>query len=169
MKAGFEAELVFTGLGASEEEGEWEPDYSYDPRAYSLENIEDFFGSGDFAEGLSRRQLNALEEDWMEWYDQTLYDEFDAPVAVREWIQENDWDEEDLIERALDDEYSDDRVKEILAAMERRVKGTGTAADAELVEEYVGAEREIERQLDERVELAIEEHNSDYESALRRI
>jgi hypothetical protein len=166
MKAGFEAELVFTGLGASEEEGEWEPDYSYDPRAYSLENIEDFFGSGDFAEGLSRRQKNALEEDWIEWYDQTLYDEFDAPVAVREWIQDNDWDEEDLIERALDDEYSEDRVKEILAAMERRVRGTGTAADAELVEEYVGAEREIERQLEERVELAIEEHNGDYESAL---
>jgi hypothetical protein len=166
MRAGFEAELVFTGLGASEEEGEWEPDYSYDPRAYSLENIEDFFGSGDFAEGLSRRQKNALEEDWIEWYDQTLYDEFDAPVAVREWIQDNDWDEEDLIERALDDEYSEDRVKEILAAMERRVRGTGTAADADLVEEYLGAEREIERQLDERVELAVEEQNSDYESAL---
>jgi hypothetical protein len=166
MKAGFEAELVFTGLGGDEEEGEWEPDYSYDPRAYSLENIEDFFGSGEFAEGLSRRQLNALEEDWMEWYDQTLYDEFDAPVAVREWIQDNDWDEEDLIERALDDEYSEDRVKEILAAMERRVQGTGTAADADLVEEYVGAKQEVERQLDERVELAVEEQNSDYESAL---
>jgi Putative amidoligase enzyme len=166
MRAGFEAELVFTGIGGDEEEGEWEPDYSYDPRAYSLENIEDFFSSGDFAEGLSRRQKNALEEDWMDWYDQTLYDEFDAPVAVREWIQENDWDEEDLIERALDDEYSEDRVKEILAAMERRVNGTGTAADADLVEEYVGARQEVERQLDERVDLAIEEHNSDYESAL---
>lgn len=166
MKAGFEAELVFTGLGGDEEEGEWEPDYSYDPRAYSLDNIEDFFNSGDFAEGMTRQTKAALEQDWMEWYDEALYDEFDAPVAVREWIQENDWDEEDLIERALDDEYSEDRVKEILAAMERRVRGTGTAADADLVEEYVGAEREVERQLDERVELAIEEQNSDFESAL---
>jgi hypothetical protein len=166
MMAGFEAELIFTGLGADEEEGEWEPDYSYDPRANSINDIEEFFSSGDFAEGLSRRQREALEEDWMEWYDQTLYDEFDAPVAVRDWIQENDWDEEDLIERALDDEYSEDRVKEILAAMERRVRGTGTAADLELVEEYVGAEREVERQLEERVDLAVEDHNSDYESAL---
>jgi hypothetical protein len=166
MKAGFEAELVFTGLGGDEEEGEWEPDYSYDPRAYSLDNIEDFFNSGDFAEGMTRQTKAALEQDWMEWYDEALYDEFDAPVAVREWIQENDWDEEDLIERALDDEYSEDRVKEILAAMERRVRGTGTAADADLVEEYVGAEREVERQLDERVELAIAEQNSDFESAL---
>jgi hypothetical protein len=166
MMAGFEAELIFTGLGANEEEGEWESDYSYDPRANSINDIEEFFGSGDFAEGLSRRQRNELEEDWMEWYDQTLYDEFDAPVAVRDWIQENDWDEEDLIERALDDEYSEDRVKEILAAMERRVRGTGTAADLELVEEYVGAEREVERQLEERVDLAVEDHNSDYESAL---
>ena len=166
MMAGFEAELIFTGLGASEEEGEWEPDYSYDPRANSINDIEEFFSSGDFAEGLSRRQREALEEDWQEWYDQTLYDEFDAPVAVRDWIQENDWDEDDLIERALDDEYSEDRVKEILAAMERRARGTGTAADLELVEEYVSAEREVERQLEERVDLAVEEHNSDYESAL---
>jgi hypothetical protein len=166
MKAGFEAELVFTGIGGDEEEGEWEPDYSYDPRAYSLDNIEDFFNSGDFAEGMTRQTKAALEQDWMEWYDEALYDEFDAPVAVREWIQENDWDEEDLIERALDDEYSEDRVKEILAAMERRVRGTGTAADADLVEEYLGAEREVERQLDERVELAIAEQNSDFESAL---
>jgi hypothetical protein len=166
MKAGFEAELVFTGLGGDEEEGEWEPDYSYDPRAYSLDNIEDFFNSGDFAEGMTRQTKAALEQDWMEWYDEALYDEFDAPVAVREWIQENDWDEEDLIERALDDEYSEDHVKEIMAAMERRVKGTGTAADADLVEEYVGAERDVERQLDERVELAIAEQNSDFESAL---
>jgi Zn-dependent peptidase ImmA (M78 family) len=166
MMAGFEAELIFTGLGANEEEGEWEPDYSYDPRAYSLENIEDFFDSGDFAEGMTRQTKAALEQDWMEWYDQTLYDEFDAPDAVREWIQDNDWDKEDLIERALDDEYREDRVKEILAAMERRVSGTGTAADADLVEEYVGAEREVESQLDERVELAIAEQNSDYESAL---
>ena len=166
MMAGFEAELIFTGLGANEEEVEWEPDYSYDPRANSINDIEEFFSSGDFAEGLSRRQREALEEDWMEWYAQTLYDEFDAPVAVRDWIQENDWDEEDLIERALDDEYSEDRVKEILAAMERRIRGTGTAADLELVEEYVGAEREVERQLEERVDLAVEDHNSDYESAL---
>jgi hypothetical protein len=166
MRAGFEAELVFTGIGGDEEEGEWEADYSYDPRAYSLENIEDFFDSGDFAEGMTRQTKAALEQDYMEWYDQTLYDEFDAPVAVREWIQDNDWDEEDLIERALDDEYREDRVKEILAAMERRVKGTGTAADADLVEEYVGAEQEVERQLDERVEMAIAEQNSDFESAL---
>ena len=166
MQAGFEAELVFTGIGSNEEEGEWEADYSYDPRAYSLENIEDFFDSGDFAEGMTRQTKAALEQDYMEWYDEALYDEFDAPVAVREWIQENDWDEEDLIERALDDEYSEDRVKEILAAMERRVRGTGTAADADLVEEYVGAEREVDRQLDERVELAIAEQNSDFESAL---
>jgi len=166
MKAGFEAELVFTGLGSNEEEGEWEPDYSYDPRAYSLDNIEDFFNSGDFAEGMTRQTKAALEQDWMEWYDEALYDEFDAPVAVREWIQENDWDEEDLIRSALDDEYSEDRVKEILAAMERRVKGTGTAADADLVEEYLGAEQEVNRQLDERVELAVEEQNSDFESAL---
>jgi hypothetical protein len=166
MKAGFEAELVFTGLGGDEEEGEWEPDYSYDPRAYSLDNIEDFFNSGDFAEGMTRQTKAALEQDWMEWYDEALYDEFDAPVAVREWIQENDWDEEDLIERALDDEYSEDRVKEILAAMERRIKGTGTAADADLVQEYAEAFPEVERQLDERVELAIAEQNSDFESAL---
>jgi hypothetical protein len=42
MKAGFEAELVFTGLGGDEEEGEWEPDYSYDPRAYSLRTLKTF-------------------------------------------------------------------------------------------------------------------------------
>jgi hypothetical protein len=166
MQAGFEAELVFTGIGGNEEEGEWEPDYSYDPRAYSLDNIEDFFNSGDFAEGMTRQTKAALEQDWMEWYDEALYDEFDAPVAVREWIQENDWDEEDLIERALDDEYSEDHVKEIMAAMERRIKGTGTAADADLVREYAEAFPEVERQLDERVELAIAEQNSDYESAL---
>ena len=56
---------MFTGIGGDEEEGEWEPDYSYDPRAYSLDNIEDFFNSGDFAEGMTRQTKAALEQDWM--------------------------------------------------------------------------------------------------------
>ena len=115
---------------------------------------------------MTRQTRAALEQDWMEWSDEALYDEFDAPVAVREWIQENDWDEEDLIAQELEYEHGKDRAEEILAAMERRVKGTGTAADADLVKEYVSAEQAVNKALEDRVKMSVEEQDSDFESAL---
>ena len=96
MQAGFEAELVFTGLGDGEEyEPDWEPDYDQDERAHSIENIIDFFQSGDFAD-LSNAAANRIREqmqnDYMEWLDEKMRDDWDEDRDdyVYKWIKNNE-------------------------------------------------------------------------------
>ncbi len=54
MKAGFEAELIFRGgnedRSGNDYESEWELDYDQDQRVRSIDDIIEFFSSGDFAE-----------------------------------------------------------------------------------------------------------------------
>lgn len=93
MQSGFEAELIFTGLGdEGEYDPEYEPDYSYDPRPDSIEEIIDFFQSGDFADlsNLAADQIRRqMEEDYMNWLDEKMYDDWDndKDAAVREYLE----------------------------------------------------------------------------------
>ena len=81
MMAGFEAELIFAGIGEPEEsEPEWEPDYDQDTRANSIDEIIEFFQSGDFAD-LSDRQADRIrsdmENDYNEWLYEKMGDDWD--------------------------------------------------------------------------------------------
>jgi len=178
MQAGFEAELVFAGaLEGSDESGEMEPDYDMDERASDIDSIMDFFSHGDMA-GISsntsspsyQRARNQLEEDWFEWYSERLNEEFaeDQETLIENWIVENDWNQDQQIEEFLREELelSADEIREVDAAMERRMAGKGTAADADLVYKYNEAVAGVREQIELRVTDAIEEQNDDYESAL---
>ena len=178
MQAGFEAELVFAGaLEGSDESGEMEPDYDMDERASDIDSIMDFFSHGDMA-GISsntsspsyQRARNQLEEDWFEWYSERLNEDFaeDQETLIENWIMENDWDQDQHIEEFLKEELelSADEIREVNAAMERRMDGKGTAADADLVYKYNEAVAGVKEQIELRVTDAIEEQNDDYESAL---
>jgi hypothetical protein len=118
MQAGFEAELIFTGLGgAGESDPDWEADYGYDPRPDTIEEIIDFFQSGDFA-GLSNsgaeRLRNDMSEQYMEWLDEKMMEDWavDQDGAIRDMIanEEPDLSDEELEDRvntALSDQNGD--------------------------------------------------------------
>jgi hypothetical protein len=178
MMAGFEAELVFTGVnGNSDDSGEMEPDYEQDQRADDIDGIMYFFSNGDMA-GIDsnprsrsyQMHRSELEQDWFEWHDEQIHTEWtdEQQTLIENWIVENDWNEDRQIEEYLKDELelTADEIREVDAAMERRVAGKGTAADAELVEKYNEAQLGVKEQLELRVTDAIEEQNSDYDSAL---
>jgi hypothetical protein len=177
MMAGFEAELVFSGVNTgSDDSGEMEPDYDYDPRADDIDGIMNFFVDGDMA-GIDsspdsrsyRLARSQLEEDYFDWYSEHVGEEFSNQEEdlIEEWILNNDWDEDRQIEEFLREELelSADEIKDIMSAMERRVAGKGTAADADLVEKYNEAVAGVKEQLELRVSDAIQQNNSDWDSA----
>jgi hypothetical protein len=118
MQAGFEAELIFTGLGgAGESDPDWEADYGYDPRPGTIEEIIDFFQSGDFA-GLSNsgaeRLRNEMAEQYYDWLNEKMMEDWavDQDGAIRDMIanEEPDLSDEELEDRvntALSDQNGD--------------------------------------------------------------
>ena len=177
MMAGFEAELVFSGVNTgSDDSGEMEPDYDYDPRADDIDRIMDFFTDGVMSGIDSRPESRSyriarsqLEEDYFEWLSEHIAEEFSSQEEdlIEEWILNNDWDQDRQIEEFLREELelSADEIRDIMSAMERRVAGKGTAADADLVEKYNEARIGVKEQLELRVTDAIQQNNSDWESA----
>jgi hypothetical protein len=177
MQAGFEAELVFSGVNTgSNDSGEMEPDYDYDPRADDIDGIMYFFTDGDMSGIDSRPESRSyriarsqLEEDYFDWYSEHVAEEFSNQEEdlIEEWILNNDWDQDRQIEEFLREELelSADEIRDIMSAMERRVAGKGTAADADLVAKYNEARAGVKEQLELRVTDAIQENNSDWESA----
>jgi hypothetical protein len=118
MQAGFEAELIFTGLGDGEElEPEWEADYDYDPRPDNIEEIIDFFQSGDFGDLSGRREREVRDRminEYSEWLDEKMMEDWavDQDGAIRDMIadEEPDLSDEELEDRvntALGDQNSD--------------------------------------------------------------
>jgi hypothetical protein len=79
-------------------------------------------------------------------------------TLIENWIVENDWNEDRQVEEYLADEMelSADEISDVMSAIERRVAGKGTAADAELVEKYNEARLGVKEQLELRVTDAIE-------------
>ena len=105
MQSGFEAELIFAGIGEEEEDydPEYEPDYSHDPRPSSIDEVIDFFQSGDWADLGARaadRIRRQMEEEYMEWLDDKMMDDWDndKDAAVRDYLRNI----EDLVGEELD-------------------------------------------------------------------
>ncbi len=118
IRAGFEAELVFTGLGTDDDQ-EWEPDYDYDERVTGIDEVIDFFSNDDWGYGLTEREADRLrdklDESYYEWLDNKIYDAFrdEAFDRIKE-IYEEEWDREYFIKDYLKNELglSDDEIEE---------------------------------------------------------
>lgn len=109
IRAGFEAELIFQNLGASDDDyDELEPDMDMDERAYSIEDVVAFFSNDEWGYGLSQRGerdlRNGLDEMYMEWYDEQVYDAFrdEAVDLIRQVIEDEDWDWDESTREALE-------------------------------------------------------------------
>lgn len=117
MQAGFEAELVFSGLGEAEDsEPDWQPDYDQDRRPRSIEDVIDFFNDSDWG-GLSERQelriREAIDEEYIDWISDQMMQEWerDQDDYVKEYLERNaDLEGDELEQRvtaALADQNGD--------------------------------------------------------------
>jgi hypothetical protein len=163
IKAGFEAELCFTNLGGSDPDYDNpEEDYDSDTTADSIEEICDFFYDGDYN---GRREIQALREElqerYWEWRSERLSEAWDEvrEEKVREYIEENDWDEDEEIKNYLVDELDVDeaRVEEVIKA-----DSVENPEDRAL---YVEAVDQVSEKLDELVQEALDEENRSYDRA----
>jgi hypothetical protein len=118
IRAGFEAELVFTGLGADDDQ-EWEPDYDADERAYSIQGVVEFFQNDEWGYGMSDRESNHLEERlseaYYEWYDGQVDSAFrEEALDLIKAVWEEEFDREYFVKEYLKNELdlSDDEIDE---------------------------------------------------------
>ena len=116
-KAGMEFEMIVPNVQG---EQEYEPDYDSDERVSSISHAIDFFEGGDGVNG--RRELDRLREQlydaFYEWSSNAIEEMWsrDGESYCRDWIENNEWDEEEKIREHLEAMGLDEA--DIEAAME---------------------------------------------------
>lgn len=176
IQAGFEAELIFTGLGEPED-GEYEPDYEADERVYSIEDIIAFFSDDSYGYGLNDRQADRLreqlEETYYEWYDNQVYSEWqdEQDELIRDaWLEERPWTERlhDALVEGVG--VTDEEADKIIEFGEARKNGTLGKKGSEYTEEelnmlsdYNSASSTANDILDEDVQTSIDKQDKIYD------
>lgn len=120
MLMGIEFEMCVPNVAVDDDSGEGEYDYDYDERAYSIDDIVNFFRNGDMATLSYSGAQRLREEMWDQYLDwQTTaisdnLDEDDLMERIRDRLKEDiDW--EDFIDDAreeLGDEVPDSDVED---------------------------------------------------------
>jgi hypothetical protein len=179
IRAGFEAEMIFRDTKRDEDEDEMEPDYDADERAYSIQQVIEFFSNDDWGYGLSGRQIrsleNELDESYMNWRDEKVMEDFanEAEDLVRE-IHLDEVPLSERIIRVLTDgmEIDDAQADKILAVGVDAPKFTKSSEQQAYADEnpdykiYLEALDDAEAILDEEVETSIKKQDGYYDQAL---
>ena len=135
IQAGFEAELIFRDAGEGDDEEDYEADYDMDERAYSIEEVVDFFQGGDngISRSFAQRLQSQLYESFYEWRDEQIEEGWNqnADEIVREYYDKNVWPNEqdnyrdsaqiELGLRETDPEDLTDEQKEKIEALAREL------------------------------------------------
>ena len=179
IQAGFEAELIFYDTQREADEDDYEADYDADERAYSIQDVIDFFSNDDYGYGLSDRGQdrlrNELDERYYEWYDEQVQRDFEneADDLVREqWLEERPMVER--IHDALTDGMglTDQEADRIIAVGEKAPRFTKHADQVDYKEEnpdyatYLEAADIADSVLDEDVEASVSNQDGYYDQAL---
>jgi hypothetical protein len=105
--AGMEFEMIVPDVGLDDVEPEYEPDYDYDKRARSFDDIRDFFHDGDYN---SRRDVNNLMEEIIGEYEEWMQEqtaeawEREGVDYMRDYIDVNDlFDRSEALDQARDE------------------------------------------------------------------
>ncbi len=178
IRAGFEAELVFTGLGTDDDQ-EWEPDYDADERAYSVQQVIEFFQNDEWGYGINdreaRRLENDLDETYMNWRDEQIYADFrnDAEDLIREKLLDETPMGERIIFYLTDSmQKSDEEADRIIAAGANAPRFTKSsdqeayAAENPLYKTYLEAAEGAEAELDESVDYSVSRQDEYWDEAL---
>ena len=177
IMAGFEAELVFRGMGESESE-ELEPDMDADERAYSIQSVIDFFENDDWGYGISNREASNVESElddmYMEWRDDQILNDFkhDSEDLISDlWLEERPMTERihDALTSGL--ELSDDEADAVIVLHAKRergeIKGSDMSEDElEMESKYSEAKSIAMDILEEDVQGSIDDHDDKYDQAL---
>lgn len=180
IMAGFEAELVFTGLGGEPEYDEDpEPDMDADERCRSIDQVVEFFANDEYGYSTYGRDLDKLQEGldemYFEWQDEQMYEAFrdEAEDLVRkQWV-----DERPMVERVHDflvegmdmDDREADRIQAVGDAAPKFETSVEAAAYMKQNPDYalyVEAVEGAEEILNEDVENSIKEQDGYYDQAL---
>jgi hypothetical protein len=180
IQAGFEAELVFTGLGGpGDDDYDLEPDYDADERAYTIQGVMDFFENDEWGYGLygraAERLQNELDEKYYEWSDEKMYDAFrdDQEDLVKKAIEEDDFDWDDETRKQLDMmDLSDDEIEEAMKQGTGAPKFNRSSKQEEYAlanpgyQRYLEAREQAEGLLDDLVQDSISSQDKHYDYAL---
>ena len=167
IQAGFEAELLFPGMGGPDEDGDMEPDYDMDERCSSIDDIIAFFSYDDYGYGISGREesrlRSSLDEAYWEYADEQMYASFkdDAHELIKEYIEENDFDREEEMREYL----SAEGVKDIDAIMDAGRSATSTKTSPP---EYLEAQAAVDEKLDELAEESYNSQDGTYDAVLEQ-
>ena len=180
IMAGFEAELVFTGLGGEPEyDQDPEPDYDADERARSIQQVIDFFENDEYGYATYGRDLDklqeGLDEKYYEWHDEKMYEAFrdEAEDLIKKIIEEDDfnWDDETRKQLAMM-ELSDSEIEE--AMDDGQNAGTFNSSKEQEAfayehpgyQRYLEAREEAEGLLDDLVQDSLSSQDKNYDAAL---
>jgi hypothetical protein len=104
-KAGLEFELVIKDMSGDDESGESEPDYDSDESCGDIDDICNFFDSGDMnSNGEIRRLREKLESDFYDWQSEQLSDAFadaDLPSMLTDYFTNEEGLEGEELEQAV--------------------------------------------------------------------
>ena len=179
IRAGFEAELIFRDTQGSSDDIDPEPDYDADERAYSIQQVIDFFSNDEYGYGLSDRDqdrlMDDLDESYMNWRDEQMISDFrnDAEDLIREKLL----DETPLSERIHlyltdSEQMSDKEADRIIAAGVDAPKFNTSkdqaayAAENPYYQAYLDAVDAAELELDESVEYSVSQEDEYWDEAL---
>jgi hypothetical protein len=179
IRAGFEAELIFRDTQGSSDDIDPEPDYDADERAYSIQQVIEFFDNDEYGYGLSDRERNRLEENldesYMQWRDEQIISDFrnDAEDLIREKLL----DETPLSERIHlyltdSEQMSDKEADRIIAAgvdapkFDTSKEQQAYAAQNPYYQAYLDALDAAELELDESVEYSVSQQDGYWDEAL---
>ena len=182
IMAGFEAELVFTGLGGDSysDDYDMEPDMDADERCRSIQQVMDFFENDEYGYGTTGRDADKLQEGldemYSEWQDKKMYEAFrdEQEDLIKKAIEEDDdWDWEEETRKQLDlMELSDDEIQE---AIEQGINAPNFTSSREQEEyalsnpgyqRYLEAREQAEGLLDDLVQDSISSQDKHYDYAL---
>jgi Putative amidoligase enzyme len=175
IRAGFEAELIFPGIGETQE---WEPDMDQDERAYSIQQVIDFFSDDSNGYGMSDRTRNQVEEEldemYLEWRDEQIRRDFqyDSEDLITElWLEDRPMTERihDALTSGMD--LSDDEADAVIRFHDRikrdEIKGSEMSeAELDMRQQYSQARSIALDILEEDVQGSIDTEDIIYDQAL---
>jgi hypothetical protein len=180
IRAGFEAELIFRDTNSGDDDdSDMEPDYDMDERCRSISQVVEFFQADDYGYGLSERQAarlqEGLDEQYMEWMDQKMYDSWrdERDELIQEaWLREKPMGER--VHAFLVDgmDLSDEEADRIQAVGDAAPKFNSSKEQQAYAEEnpdyatYLEAVEGAEEILQEDVEQTIEKEDGFYDEVL---
>jgi hypothetical protein len=179
IRAGFEAELIFRDTQGSSDDIDPEPNYDADERAYSIQQVIEFFENDEYGYGLTDRERNRLEERldeaYMQWRDDQITSDFrnDAEDLIRDVLLEETPMSERINVYLTDSmQRSDEEADRIIAAGVDAPKFNTSKDQAAYAAEnpdyaaYLEAADAAETELDESVEYSVKEQDGYWDEAL---